>query len=543
MLSRPSERSNIVLAALVAVIAFVALAATMDDVGLTWDEPAYMASAQSMGEWFTLVGQSILHADPGRAFAAPVLVKYWQHDQSDQHPPIGKLAPAISWRLLRGMTSDITAMRLGSAAVFAALVGLVCLFGAQFAGAAAGLFAAASLVLMPRLFFHGHLVTLDIPVSFFYVLTVWLFWRWAGASRRRWPTMVAMGIAYGLALGTKNTSFILPIAFCVWLLIFRRDRRTLTLLIGMGVIAAIVFVLSWPLLYVDPVGRLTMYVQKMTVGHWDIVQYYLGQNYTRPPWHYPFVITLAIMPITLLVMSLLGLLRIAVAGRSDAGGWLIALNALIPLLFFGFVSSQVYGSERLFLVVFPFLALLAGVGFECVWRLMWSATNPFVANLAPRRRDSSHSIVRTLVATSLAALLLLPGAAGIANAHAYELSYFSESVGGLAGAERLGLALTYWCDTYRGALPFLNSLPEESPSVWTEEDGVLYLYQKAGMLRADIKVGGRVATAAPSAADYALIQRRPSGYTPEIETLLKERQPVFVVTRGDTPLAYVFKIK
>ena len=30
-------------------------------------------------------------------------------------------------------------------------------------------------------------------------------------------------------------------------------------------------------------------MQRVTVGHWDISQYYLGQLYTRPPWHYPFV--------------------------------------------------------------------------------------------------------------------------------------------------------------------------------------------------------------------------------------------------------------
>jgi hypothetical protein len=138
--------------------------------------------------------------------------------------------------------------------------------------------------------------------------------------------------------------------------------------------------------------------------------------------------------------------------------------------------------------------------------------------------------------------MLLPGLRGIAAMHPHELSYFSGIVGGVKGAERLGLELTYWCETYRAALPFLNAVPEQSPSVWTEEDGVLYTYRQRGQLRADINVGGRVVKAGPLAATYALIQRRPSGYTPEIEMLVRNRQPVFVVRQDGMALAYVFKI-
>ena len=120
---------------------------------------------------------------------------------------------------------------------------------------------------------------------------------------------------------------------------------------------------------------------------------------------------------------------------------------------------------------------------------------------------------------------------------------FRHGAGGLAGAEGLGLELTYWCETYRDALPTLNDQAEPSPSVWTEDDGVLWMYQQAGMLRADIKVGGRVVQAGPSAADYALIQRRPSGYTAEIELLLRQREPVLVIRHNGTPLAYLIKNK
>lgn len=528
MASQPSRRALLALATLVFVAVLGLEVIALPDTGLTWDETAYMGSAQSYGMWFTVLARSLARLQPADAVSDAVLKQYWSQQLADLHPPLGKLAPAISWRLLRTVAGDIIALRLGNAALFAALVALVLIIGERSSGLPAGLFAAAALVAMPRLFFHGRLTALDIPVALAWMLTIWLFRRWALSSRPRlWPAVLWLGLSYGLALGSKNTSLILPGALLLWLALFRRRRESLVLIAGMGVIAVAVFLASWPWLYADLPGRLTEYLQRMTIGHWQISQFYLGQTYDRPPWHYPFVTTLAIVPATLLLMALLGVLRVIVAGRSDPDGWLILLNALTPLVFFGFVSNQVYGSERLYLVVFPFLALLAGFGFDVLWR----------AAIAARGRSGQ------LLGGLAALVLLLPGAWGIARMHPYELSYFSEIVGGSRGAERIGLEITYWCETYRAALPFLNAVPEQNASIWTEEDGVLYTYQRAGELRGDLKVGGRVVQAGPLAADYALIQRRPSGYTADMESILRHKTPVFTVSHAGIALAYVYKIQ
>jgi 4-amino-4-deoxy-L-arabinose transferase-like glycosyltransferase len=426
--------------------------------------------------------------------------------------------------------------------IFAALVALVFIVGAQMWGLAAGLFAAASLTLMPRLFFHGHLTALDIPVALAWLCTVWLFWRWTvRGSTRLWPAMLVLGLAYGAALATKNTSFLLPPVLLLWALLFQRTRQAAVMLIGMGIIASLFFVISWPWLYTDLAGHLSEYVQRMTVGHWDISQYYLGRLYARPPWHYPFVVVAVTVPSTILLVALIGAGRVAAGGRQGKAGWLILMNALAPILFFAFVSGQAYGSERLFLVVFPFLALLAGMGFENIVTSLWSAMTGGLTHR--QRQDASHSTGRAVVAACLAIMLLAPGLVGIISMHPYQLSYFSEIIGGAKGAEQAGLEITYWCETYQAALPFLNALPEANPSIWTEEDGVLYTYQQAGRLRGDARVGGRVVKAGPLAADYALIHRRPSGYSPDIERILRERTPVFTVRHANTDLAYVFKIQ
>ncbi len=539
---------RLLIALIIAVTVFTLMAATMADVGLTWDEPVYMGSARSYASWLTVLGRDVLRLQPFHAFSPAVLAQYWNQPPADLHPPLGKIVPALTWRLLRNSVGDITAFRWGNAVIFSLLVALVYLVAAQGASTAAGIFAAGSLCLMPRMFFHGHLTALDVPVAFAWVLTAWLFWlavkrrapspskgegggEGGSQSRRSALLLLLAGLAYGLALGTKNTSFLIPIALGLWVLLFARTRWALTVLVSMVVIGALAFLGTWPWLFPDLAGRLREYLERVTISHWEIPQYYLGHLYARAPWHYPFVITLAAVPTATLGLSGLGALRALRLARRDAWGMLMVINALIPLLFFSFLATQAYGGERLFLVSFPFLAILAGYAFDWFHRRLTYST--------PRAR----SAVRQLAVVVLALLCLWPGLRGILALHPHQLSYFSEIVGGLPGAERMGLELTYWCETYRDALPILNKLPEQSPSVWTEDDGVLYAYQHSGLLRSDLRVGGRVVQAGPAAADYALIQRRPSGFTPEIEALLQQREPIFVVQHDEIALAYLIENK
>ena len=292
-------------------------------------------------------------------------------------------------------------------------------------------------------------------------------------------------------------------------------------------IGALVFVVTWPWLYLDLPGNLLKFVRYFTVSHSAILQYYLGQVYSRVPWHYPFVLVAVTVPVTTLVMAIIGLVRVIAGGRRDSAGWLVVFNLAIPLLFFGFAASQVYGGERLFLVVFPFLALLAGMGFHALWRII----------------TAGGGRARRALATAVGVGLLVPGVIGIVAMHPYELSYYNELAGGLRGAAKLGMEPTYWTETYRATLDTLNGLPGESPVIWTEDEGVLYTYQKLGLLRPDAQVGGRVTQAGPLAAGYAIIQNRPSGFTPEIGAILAERQPLFTVVKDGLPLAYVFKMQ
>src|SRR4030095_1904507 len=78
-------------------------------------------------------------------------------------------------------------------------------------------------------------------------------------------------------------------------------RLALMYLIGIGV-----FFLSWPWLYHDSLKHLTAYVGFMTTGRLPVEQYYFGQLYAPPPWHFPFVITILVIPFSIFLLATVG---------------------------------------------------------------------------------------------------------------------------------------------------------------------------------------------------------------------------------------------
>ena len=107
-------------------------------------------------------------------------------------------------------------------------------------------------------------------------------------------------------------------------------------------------------------------------------------------------------------------------------GLLLAATIAVFLVLFS-TSIPVYDGERLFLHVFPAWSLLIGLGFQALWN-----------HYRSQAVRSSFRIV-------LAGFLVVQGY-GLVSMHPFGLSFYNGLVGGLAGAERLGLELTYWND-------------------------------------------------------------------------------------------------
>nr|MBC7244098.1 glycosyltransferase family 39 protein [Chloroflexota bacterium] len=527
------ERRQFVIGLILATCTMVAILLTLSDVGVTWDEPLYLKASRGYMTWLGLLKQGLQQRDLREAFSDASITRWWmQHPTLELHPPLGKFLSGLTWAALRGVLGDIAAHRVSNAALFSLLVALVFWMVASAYDTASGIFAALSLVLMPRMFLHAHLANIDTTVAITWFLAMYLFWRYV--AKPSWFLVLCTGIAYGLAFGTKLNAIVMPLVWVIWVLLFDRNWRALAKLILMGIIGIGVFIAIWPWLYHDTVNRL-LYYFFMASRFKDRPQFYLGQTPAHVPWHYPFVITLAVVPLVITVMYVLGFVRV-VRSRSDRTGWLLILNALVPLLIAATPFQAVYSGERHFIPAYPYLACLAGVGFGSVLSLLSATWQRFYQQVSPRQARWLFGL--------LLVLLLIPPLFSIVDIHPYELSYYSELVGGLPGATRLGLETTFWCETYRDALPYLNQNAEPGAIVWAENPFVLRLYQRYGLLREDLDVtGGDIVS--PYEADYAVVEMRQTGfsYTPEVVDILREYSPVYALDYKGVVLLYVYRLR
>ena len=530
-----------VLAALLAVLTVALLAFTDPDVGLTWDEPAYMAAAESYVSWFAL-----LFNRPATALSPAAIEQYWQINH--EHPPLDKVWSGVVWLAARPLASDLTAHRLGNMILAGGTVAMLYLLVAGEAGQVAGLAAAGALLTMPRFFFHAHLAALDVPGAGGVLATLAAFW-WT-RDRRDVRADLWVGLAWGLAMGLKVNAIVAPIVLLLWTLLTRRRRYLFRRLAVMGALGGVIFVLSWPWLYDQFLPRLIEYVLFITVDHWEIGQYCLGRCYMPPPWYFGSMIVLAVVP---LALSLAGIVGTAWSLRMRTArpfGVLLGLGVVVQLMLPAIGGSMVYDNERLFMPVFPCIAALAGLGLAQLWH--WAAEQ--VHRFIPRRggvRRLASAIPALLVAAGF-----VPHLVAATSLYPHLLSYYAASVGGLRGATRLGFETTYWCETYAAALPYLNAHARPGDTVWVEpwSHDVLLYYQAHGQLDPRLRIsrlpeapsffldaGLKTADVTLDQADFVVLQYRQTRFeTYEIPAYLRGREPVYRLSHDGVPLLDIY---
>ena len=539
-MKRLRQPGNGTVALLLGCAVALLLTATSSSIGLTWDEPAYIAASESYLNWF-----GTLLRDPSAALQPAAIDSYWtiSHD----HPPLDKTWSGLVWGASRPLLDDLTAHRLGNVLLAAILVALLFLLVAKAYGRASGLFAVGALMTMPRFFFHAHLAALDVPVAVCAFALTFLFWRtihWRG-----WGVGLVWGAAGGLALATKFNALLIPVVFALWILLSPRSWSAVPRLFLMGIAAVPIFFLTWPWLYHQSWTRLLTYVtfhlNQPAIGQW-----YLGAFYPIPPWHFPFVMLWAVVPLTVTGLALLGAMQARHVALDDGLGLLFVLNSIVFISPFLLGRTSIYDDERFFMPVFPFVAALAGVGFGKVLK-------PAAAVL--HRLNRSALLPHTAAALGVA--LLAPQCVSMVGLYPHLLSYYSEGVLGLPGATRLGLETTYWCETFAAAVPYINEHARPGDHIWISSGtrDVLVYYQLRGWLRADVTIVGgnwKQSVFGPQApppvsdtyqnSNWIIFQYRQSQYGPQgnqyplLNYLKQLPPPVYQLAYQGVPLMQVY---
>ncbi|MBI3600863.1 MAG: glycosyltransferase family 39 protein, partial [Nitrospinae bacterium] len=378
------------------------------------------------------------------------------------HPPFARMLSGITWKLFKDKIGEFRAFRLSPILIFSLEVSLLYLFVRSCAGYGAGIFASLSLLLMPRVFGDAHLFALDTPIAFMCFLTAYSFFK--GSDKKGWA--IITGIVWGLALNTKVHAFFMPIPLFLWAIWHSHAERGnekiyINNLIGMLVLSPLVYIVSWPWLWHDTINHIFGF----SVGMGDVVVkpfnhpvYYMGRVYSRytptchPPWHYPWVMILITTPPLTLLFIFAGIWKslkqgLGVKGQGklisnsqflipNFGNWKLKIgnSPLAPLfifcaatflILFSLPFTPKYAGVRLLSPVFPFLAGMAGVGFDYI---------------------SKNYIKKRVFVFLIGGLSLLSSLISLIKIHPFELSYYNIFIGGLKGAEASGFDITYWGD-------------------------------------------------------------------------------------------------
>ncbi|MCD6404467.1 MAG: glycosyltransferase family 39 protein [Planctomycetes bacterium] len=389
--------------------------------GWVWDETYYFEFSTATAKWLAhpTLDEAVINAT---------------FREGNAHPPLPIYQMALTGALLQGERGDfLLAVRLATAAQFAALAVIVYLFVKREAGRTAALFATVLTVLSPRLFAHSLLATYDVPLCLVWVAATMAFYK--GMTSRPWA--ILSGVIFGLALLTKVNAFLLPLAFWPWAIYFYR-RKSLPAILSMCVLGPMVFFAGWPWLWLHPVENFAEYiVDKFPAGALPAFVYSLTGTANIPwreaastlyfgkvaaggvPWHYPFVMLVVTMPLA----TLAGAVYSGIAARREPAkkGLLVLLwwSVFVQLAVFAF-GIKPYDGVRLFLPVLVLVAIAAGMG---------------LSRLAARGSAIAIAVV-ALVAIS-------PGVEFFVY-EPYGMSYFTPAVGGLPGAEALGMEVTYY---------------------------------------------------------------------------------------------------
>jgi 4-amino-4-deoxy-L-arabinose transferase-like glycosyltransferase len=497
--------------------------------GFTRDEGFYFEASRVYGDWLALLWRS-----PEEALTRAVLDRHWAVNR--EHPSLIKLLFALSHRLLAGWFEETsTSFRFPAMVLSSLAVAVTYDWGRRELGRGAGLVAALSFALLPRVYFHAHLACFDLPVCSLWLVTCYAYSRSLAAPG--WGWALGAGVAYGLLLDTKHNSWLLPFVLLLHLsltqgrslLVDMRKGKVAPFLrrlpkawLAMALLGPAICFALWPWLWHDTLARVREYVAFHT-GHEYYNMEFLGKTYWKPPMPlaYAPLLTAATVPATTLLLAGVGALSLlGPTRRSDFVLW----GLCIAVSYAPWLSSStpIFGGTKHWLTAYPFLCLFAGLGFSRVVTALRGA-HPWLG----------HRALPTVVGACVLAPVVVMGL----HAHPFGLSAYTPLVGGAPGAATLGLNRTFWGYTTQALAPFVDSRAPRRGTVYVHDTALasFWMFQKDGRVRRDLRGSLNVA-----ASDVALYHHEPhmSRVEHQIWVAYRSTAPDAVVTFDGVPVAW-----
>lgn len=294
----------------------------------------------------------------------------------------------------------------------------------QLAGALASWVVLLLATFGPNLLAHSRLVTTDLGLTCFFLLTIWRLWCWLERPSRF--NLILVGLLAGATMATKYSGLMVwPIIVSILLLYPAYTHRRLLALTGMGLVAfATLWAVygfdwgplpnsGWPISIPAPFYFSSLLRTFVDFGAVSRPAFLLGQVSDRGWWYYFPVALVVKNSIPLLLLAILGvypLLRLHGPRRASVL-WL-------PFLFFvglGMTGRLSIGYRHI-LPGIPFLIIIAGHS------VLWGRIRGF---------DMSRVVV------PITGLLLIWHALGTVSLFPHYEAFFNELAGGPENGHRI----------------------------------------------------------------------------------------------------------
>lgn len=550
-------RSRAIISSLAAgLVAFAVLTATAAILPMSWDEGNAINRAAGITAWAREA------VDQGAdAFSAAEIARHWHYTvEIEGHPALYGIVIACGQQLAGGRVPPLTAARLGPMILFSiAVAAMFYRLSRQYSFIAA-LGGVAALITMPRLFAHAHFASFDGPLTSCWILA-WALFAPAMANQHRVATGAARarfsfgwaliwGAALGAAMSCKLTGWLASLPFAAYVLVYGNRKTTAKFGVGL-VVALATFWLLNPRLWHHPLdGMRSFFALNLNRAgtSFDIPTLFFGTRYDSVvglPWYNTIVWTCITVPVGSLVLATIGIVSTIRRWQADGDGVVLLLSWLVLLVVRAVPGTPVHDAERLILPSFAFLAALAGLGCERVWA--WASRWSIVVARRPRLLLIPPSVGKQIALAGLVAIYT-SSATSLVWYTPQWLSYYNLAIGGLRGADALGMEATYYWDALDDeVLAWLHehTRADEKIEFAAGSPLNLELLERWGVL----KRGWRPHD--PGTYRWRVIQRRPTFWSAADRRLIEEGTPAYTKTirppsmgfgpwRLDVPLIYVF---
>lgn len=479
--------------------------------------------------------------------------------------PLSFTVSAVSKHVLftwLGVLGPIDAQHAVLPLLAALLAAVLFLFVRRVAGPWEAVIALLCLLSHPRFWSHVHYNVKDISACVMFSVVAIAFHR--AVRDRNFRAMLGFGVLFGLALATRPNAMLLPFVLGPYLLhVLVRRRRARELLLGRRtwgalaacpLIGAALWFAAWPYMWIDfpdNVLRHLGYVQTMSTGGNVYSEVLFGSR----SWNLvPPVLAVVTTPVVVLGLLLLGLGPMAVRAvkqrRLEPVHLLLLLWLVVPVLRAALPMTRDYDGIRHWLEYVPAVAVLAGIGGAAV-----------VRRALGRLGLQPESGRGRALALGLVGLCFGPVVAWNVRNHPNQVAYFNTLIGGLGGAQRMGLphATDYWGVSYRQGMRWLNEHARRGSLLMVAIADHLVEMPRGLWLRKDIAIqnisGLFPAKYPPLLADleplyvswpgevYVMYFTHRRQYRPWIRQLDRRHRPVHQITVDGGVILKILRIK